>query len=104
MIACNEKSAADRFDLIDKLNAAIVAVKSALEGKDTSKIRSETEKLQKILGEAGTAAYQQAAQRQAQEQAGSAGGTAGNEQSHQESTGPGGEKVVDADFKVKDEK
>lgn len=91
-------------DLIDKLNAAIVAVKSALEGKDTSKIRSETEKLQKVLGEAGTAAYQQAAQRQAQEQAGSAGGTAGNEQYNQESTGPGGEKVVDADFKVKDEK
>ena len=91
-------------DLIDKLNAAIVAVKSALEGKDIAKIKSETEKLQKVLGEAGTAAYQQAAQRQAQEQAGSAGGNAGNEQQHQEATGPGGEKVVDADFKVKDEK
>ncbi len=64
-------------DLVDKLNAAIVAVKSALEGKDTAKIKSETEKLQKVLGEAGTAAYQQAAQRQAQEQAGSAGGTCG---------------------------
>ena len=60
-------------DLVDKLNAAIVAVKSALEGKDTAKIKSETEKLQKVLGEAGTAAYQQAAQRQAQEQAGSQG-------------------------------
>ncbi len=91
-------------DLIDKLNAAIVAVKSALEGKDTAKIKSDTEKLQKVLGEAGTAAYQQAAQRQAQEQAGSQGGTAGGEQYRQESTGPGGEKVVDADFKVKDEK
>ena len=90
-------------DLVDKLNAAIVAVKSALEGKDTAKIKSETEKLQKALGEAGTAAYQQAAQRQAQEQAGSQG-TAGGEQYHQEATGPGGEKVVDADFKVKDEK
>ncbi len=90
-------------DLVDKLNAAIVAVKSALEGKDTAKIKSETEKLQKVLGEAGTAAYQQAAQRQAQEHAGSQG-TAGEEQNHQEATGPGGEKVVDADFKVKDEK
>jgi len=91
-------------DLVDKLNAAIVAVKSALEGKDTAKIKSETEKLQKVLGEAGTAAYQQAAQRQAQEQAGSQGGAAGSEQNRQEATGPGGEKVVDADFKVKDEK
>jgi molecular chaperone DnaK len=91
-------------DLVDKLNAAIVAVKSALEGKDTAKIKSETEKLQKVLGEAGTAAYQQAAQRQAQEQAGAQGGAAGGEQHHEETTGPGGEKVVDADFKVKDEK
>jgi molecular chaperone DnaK len=104
-----EKTKADLADklsseLVDKLNAAIVAVKSALEGKDTSKIKSETEKLQKVLGEAGTAAYQQAAQRQAQEQAGSPGGAAGGEQHHQEETGPGGEKVVDADFKVKDEK
>jgi molecular chaperone DnaK len=91
-------------DLVDKLNAAIVAVKSALEGKDTAKIKSETEKLQKVLGEAGTAAYQQAAQRQAQEQAGTQGSTAGGEQYRQDATGPGGEKVVDADFKVKDEK
>jgi molecular chaperone DnaK len=91
-------------DLVDRLNAAIVAIMSALEGKDTAKIKSETEKLQKVLGEAGTAAYQQAAQRQAQEQAGSQGGAAGGEQYRQEETGPGGEKVVDADFKVKDEK
>jgi molecular chaperone DnaK len=90
-------------ELVDKLNAAIVAVKSALEGKDTAKIKSETEKLQKVLGEAGTAAYQEAAQRQAQEHAGQQGGAAGGEQ-HEEGTGPGGEKVVDADFKVKDEK
>jgi molecular chaperone DnaK len=91
-------------DLVDKLNEGILAVKSALEGKNTATIKSETEKLQKVLGEAGTAAYQQAAQRQAQEQAGSQGGAAGGEQSSQETTGPGGEKVVDADFKVKDEK
>ena len=57
-------------DLVDKVNAAIVAVKSALEGKDSQKIGTETENLQKVLGEAGSAAYQQAAQRQAQEQAG----------------------------------
>jgi molecular chaperone DnaK len=87
-------------DLIDKVNAAIVAVKAALEGKDTATIKSETEKLQKVLGEAGSAVYQEAARQQAQQQA----GPAGSEGPRQETTGPGGEKVVDADFKVKDEK
>jgi molecular chaperone DnaK len=85
-------------DLIDKVNAAIVAVKTALEGKDSGRIKTETEKLQKVLGEAGSAAYQQAAQRQAQEQAGPAGSTGAG-------TGEkSGEKVVDADFKVHDDK
>ena len=87
-------------DLIDKVNVAIVAVKAALEGKDTAAIKSEMEKLQKVLGEAGSAVYQEAARQQAQQQA----GPAGSEGPRQETTGPGGEKVVDADFKVKDEK
>jgi molecular chaperone DnaK len=91
-------------ELVDKVNAAIVSVKAALEGKDSARIRAETEKLQKVLGEAGSAAYQQTAQRQAQEQAGAQGSATGSEQSRQEAGGPGGEKVVDADFKVKDEK
>jgi molecular chaperone DnaK len=88
-------------DLIDKVNAAIVGVKAALEGKETAKIKSEIEKLQKALGDAGSAVYQQA---QAQQQAQQTAGPAGNERPRQETTGPGGEKVVDADFKVKDEK
>jgi molecular chaperone DnaK len=89
-------------DLVDKVNAAIVAVKTALEGKDSNRIRAETEKLQKVLGEAGSAAYQQAAQRQAQEQAGSQAGSAGSSGAGTESKS--GENVVDADFKVHDEK
>ena len=89
-------------DIVDKVNAAIVAVKSALEGKDSQKIKGETEKLQKVLGEAGSAAYQQTAQRQAQEQAGSQGGPAGG--TGAETGGKNGENVVDADFKVHDEK
>ena len=87
-------------DMIDRLNGAITAVKAALEGRDTASIRAETEKLQKVLGEAGSAAYQEAAQRQAQQQAASQGA----EPPRQEAGGPGGENVVDADFKVKDEK
>ncbi len=91
-------------DLIDKVNAAIVGVKAALEGKDTAKIKAEMEKLQKVLGEAGSAVYEQAARQQQTQQAQQQqAGPAGNERSRQETTGPGGEKVVDADFKVKDE-
>jgi len=90
-------------DMVDRLNGAITSVKAALEGKDTAAIRSETEKLTKVLGEAGTAAYQEVSQRQARQQAGpqetSAGGESGGN-----AGGPGGENVVDADFKVKDEK
>ncbi len=46
---------ADKLDatLTDRLNSAITAVKAALDGKDVATIRSETEKLQKVLGEAG---------------------------------------------------
>jgi molecular chaperone DnaK len=87
-------------DMVERLNAAITAVKAALEGKDTSSIKAETEKLQKVLGEAGTAAYQAAARQQAEQQAASQG----TEQPSQNAGGPGGENVVDADFKVKDEK
>jgi len=89
-------------ELVDKVNAAIVSVKAALEGKDIAKIKAETEKLQKVLGEAGSAAYQQAAQRQAQEQAGPQAGSAGY--SGADTSGKSDDNVVDADFKVHDEK
>jgi molecular chaperone DnaK len=90
-------------DMVDRLNGAITGVKAALEGKDTATIRSETEKLSKVLGEAGSAAYQEVSRRQAQQQAGPQESSAGGE-SGGNAGGPGGENVVDADFKVKDEK
>ena len=100
-----EKTKADLADklnpeMTERLNAAITAVKAVLESKDTARIKEETEKLQKVLSEAGSAAYQEAAKRQAEQQAASpdAGPSA------QGASGPGGENVVDADFKVKDEK
>ena len=88
-------------DVVDRLNAAITSVKAALEGSDTAKIKAETEKLQKVVGEAGSAAYQQQAAPGPSDQEGpqSAGGAQGSAGS-----GPGGENVVDADFKVHDEK
>jgi len=90
-------------DITDRLNGAITGVKAALEGRDTAKIRSETEKLSKVLGEAGSAAYQEVSRRQAQQQAGPQAAPPG-EESAGNTGGPGGENVVDADFKVKDEK
>jgi molecular chaperone DnaK len=93
-------------DLVDRLNAAITGVKAALEGKDTSRIKTETEKLQKVLSEAGTAAYEEAARQQAQQQAASqgTGQPSQNANGSGNAGGPGDENVVDADFKVKDEK
>ncbi len=90
-------------DLIDKVNAAIVAVKAALEGKDSTLIKAETEKLQTVLGVAGSAVYQAASEKENHQQSGAHGSGPGNEEPRQEASGPGGEKVVDADFKVKDE-
>jgi len=87
-------------DLIERLNTAITAVKAVMESKDVSRIKTEIENLQKVLGEAGSAAYQEAANRQAQQQASSSGA----EEPSQGTGGPGSENVVDADFKVKDEK
>jgi len=85
-------------DLTERLNSAIVSLKATIEKKDVPAIKAEIEKLQKVLGEAGTAAYQEASQKFARQQAGpqaaSAGGGAGG--------GAGGENVVDADFKVKE--
>lgn len=93
-----EKTRSDLADklsteMVERLNEAITGVKAALEGKDTARIRSETEKLQKVLGEAGSAAYQEVSRRQAQQQAGPQAASTG---------GGTGENVVDADFKVKD--
>jgi len=89
-------------DIIERLNTAITAVKAVMESKDTAQIKAETEKLQKVLSEAGSAAYQEAAKRQEQQQQAASSGGAG-EPPHS-SHGPEGENVVDADFKVKDEK
>jgi molecular chaperone DnaK len=88
-------------DVTDRLNAAITGVKAALGGTDAAKIKAETEKLQKTLTEAGSAAYQEAAQRQ---QAANQASAPGGNETAQSAGGPGSENVVDADFKVHEEK
>jgi molecular chaperone DnaK len=87
-------------DIVDRLNSAITGLKAALDGKDNAKIKAETEKLQKVVGEAGSAAYQETARRQAEQQEPSAG----TAQPGHGAASPGEENVVDADFKVHDEK
>lgn len=78
----------------DRIEKGINELKTEIESKDVSKIRSKMEELSKVLQEAGASIYQQA-QRQAQEQAGSEKAKAGEEEKK--------EKVVDADYKVVDE-
>ena len=98
-------------DQKDRIESAMRSLKDALNGKDTVKIKSETERLQKVLGEAGASIYQEAARRQAEEQAGhkpEAGSE--KESADDEEEKPrkkrtkGRDKAVDADFKVEDDK
>jgi molecular chaperone DnaK len=89
-------------EMTGKVNTAITALKAALEEKNTDRIKSETEHLQSVLSEAGSAIYQQSAQQQAQAAGPQAGYEAGEQQAGGEQ-GKGGEDVVDADFEVHDE-
>ena len=96
MIYTAEKTLSELADKISaeqksKIEHAVKEAKSALESNDFERIKKETEKLQKVLQEAGTAIYQDAAK---------ARGTQGQ-------SGPGDtgkDKAVDADFKVDDGK
>ncbi|GAA4474804.1 molecular chaperone DnaK [Gluconacetobacter asukensis] len=92
-----EKSLAEAGDKVpaaDKAEAeaAVAAVRKALEGSDAAALNSASETLSKAAMKIGEAVYKA-------EQAGAAGaGAAG-------ATGPNGEKVVDADFEdVEDKK
>jgi molecular chaperone DnaK len=105
-----EKTVADlgekiTADLKGRIDAAEKAVKEALQGKDIQRLKDETANLQKVLGEAGQAIYQEAQRKYAEEQAKKAGPAAGEGSgASEEKKGPGGnEKVVDADFKVKED-
>ncbi len=95
LIYTTEKTVSELADKIskeqkEKIESALKDAKKALEGKDTQKIKEETEKLHKVLQEAGTAIYQEAAKQ------------TGSQKDAEEK--PKDENVVDADFKVEDEK
>ncbi len=81
------------------LEAAIQAAKEAIRDGNIERVKTSTENLSKVLQAAGAAAYQEASKKHAEEQA-RTGATS-------ESTGqaPDGEsKVIDAEYKVEDEK
>jgi len=82
-------------DQKNKIDAAVSALKDALAGTDSEKIKAKSEELTKVLQEVGTAIYQQAAaERQRQE-----GETRAAEE---EQPGASSDRVVDSkDFKVK---
>ncbi len=76
-----DKIAADKKT---KIEEALKSAKGVLEGKDSQKMRSEFDKLQKILQEVGTAIYQEASQKKEEEKK--------------------DDNDEDADFQVEDEK
>lgn len=96
MIYQAEKTLRDFGDKVDKAKAdevrrAIDELKQALAGNDVQAIKAKTEALTKPLYELTTLMYQRGA-------AGAAGGG-----TQQGGSSPGGEKVVDADYKVMDD-
>ena len=89
----------------DKIDSALKTAKEVIKEKDIDKIKKETENLQKVLQEAGTAIYQEAAKKYAEEQAKQEAGV-GKEETKKETKKTRkkkDEKVVDAEYKVEDE-
>jgi molecular chaperone DnaK len=92
-----EKMTADQKDLVDK---AIAALKEVLPSKEVDRIKAKADELSKVLQEVGSAVYQQASsQQQAQTQ--QEAGQQAEPSPSQPPPGQQGEKVVDADYKVK---
>ena len=90
----------------DKIESALKTAKEAMKDKDIDKMRKETENLQKVLQEAGTAIYQEAAKKYAEEQA-KQKTEVGEEETKKETKKTRKRKdedrVVDAEYKVEDE-
>ncbi len=84
-------------DQKSKIEQALKTAKAALESGDIEQIKKESENLQKVLQEAGSVIYAEAAQKYAAEH-----GTPTGEEAEKEK--PPKEKVVDADFKMEEEK
>ncbi|MDD1766406.1 MAG: molecular chaperone DnaK, partial [Candidatus Methanomethyliaceae archaeon] len=93
-----DKLTADQKDRVDK---GISGLKEVMPSKDIDRIKAKADELSKVLQEVGTSVYQQqAAQQQKQQGPEGAGAGAGAETTQPPPSGEG-DKVVDADYKVK---
>ena len=87
-----EKITQDQKNSID---ASVSALKDALAGTDSDKIKAKSDQLTKVLQDVGTVIYQQAAAEQAKQKA-------QQQPTGEETQQPTGDKVVDSeDYKVK---
>jgi len=87
----------------DKIESALKSAKEALQKEDFTTIKNQTENLQKVLQEAGTAIYQEAAKKYAEEQAKQKTEVGEDNKEEEKKTKKKKDKVIDADFKVEDE-
>jgi len=87
-------------DLASKLDAAIKELKDALAGQDIELVRQKSEALSNVLKDVGTMAYQQAASSAAASSSSSQTPPPTGGQGEQEA----GPKVVDAEYKVNQDK
>jgi molecular chaperone DnaK len=87
----------------NSIDASVSALKDALAGTDSDKIKAKSDQLTKILQDVGTVIYQQAAAEQAKQKAQQQPTGEETQQSTEEETQqPTGDKVVDSeDYKVK---
>lgn len=86
-----------------KIEEGIKKLQDALTGDDTNKIKEKTEALQKIIQDVSVQIYQQAAQEAAQQQQQAAAGS-GSQGETWTGHPSDGEKTIDADFEVKEDK
>ena len=99
IVYATEKTLKDLGDKVpqeskDEVEAAIAAVKTALEGTDVDDIKAKTEALQQASYKLAEVAYGQQGQGDAQ---------SGNTASGSYDTSAGGDEVVDADYEVVDD-
>lgn len=91
-------------DQKEKIEGSMKKLKDALSGKDIGKIKNESEDLQKVVGEAGASIYREAMKKQAAEaKKEPSSGEKKEEKAGEKKDEKKDDKVVDAEYEVKDE-
>ena len=112
MIYTTEKTLSELSDKLskeqkEKIESSLKDAKTAVNENDIEKIKKEIENLQKVLQEAGTSIYEEAAKKYAEEQAKQKTSAdqenADSEKNKSDKKKKDKDNVVDADFKVEEE-